>query len=171
MTGSLEPIARNSYQHRSQFSREGNVTVAVRIRLKKLGRRHRPFFRICVMDSRTPRDGKTIEEIGTYDPMVRDKDKRVTMKADRVDYWISVGALPTDKVKVLIDKYKGTAPEVRIDGPREVVAPPPKPILATPKRKPGSAPVEEAAPAETATAEAAPASEAASEAESAPASE
>ena len=74
--------------------------------MKKLGRRHRPFYRICVMDSRSPRDGKAIEEIGTYDPMVRDKSQRVTLKLDRVEHWMSVGALPSEKVAVLIRKFK-----------------------------------------------------------------
>ena len=76
--------------------------MAVRIRMKKLGRKHRPFFRICVMDSRKPRDGKAIEEVGTYDPMIREKSDRVTLKMERIDYWMSVGATPSDKVATLI---------------------------------------------------------------------
>lgn len=84
--------------------------MAVRIRMKKLGRRHRPFFRICAMDSRSPRDGTTIEELGTYDPMVRDVDARAILNGERIDYWLGLGAQPTEKVKVLIKKYgsKGT---------------------------------------------------------------
>ena len=99
--------------------------MAVRIRMKKFGRRHRPYFRICVMDSRTPRDGRAIEEVGTYDPMIDDTDKRVTMKADRIDYWLGVGAQPSEKVRILIDKYKGKVPEVRMDPkhPRAAVMP------------------------------------------------
>ena len=80
--------------------------MAVRIRMKKLGRKHRPFFRICIMDSRKPRDGKAIEEVGTYDPMVREKSKRVQLKMDRIDYWLSVGASPSEKVATLIKKVK-----------------------------------------------------------------
>ena len=79
--------------------------MAVRIRMKRLGRRHRPFYRICAMDSRSPRDGKVIEELGYYDPMVRETDARAILQNERIDYWISQGALPTEKVKVLIDKY------------------------------------------------------------------
>ena len=79
--------------------------MAVRIRMKKLGRRHRPFYRICAMDARTPRDGRVLEELGTYDPMVPDADARAVLKAQRIDHWLSVGALPTEKVKVLIKKY------------------------------------------------------------------
>jgi small subunit ribosomal protein S16 len=73
--------------------------------MKRLGRRHRPFFRICAMDAHTPRDGKAIEELGTYDPMVRDVDARAVLSRDRIDYWLSVGAKPTEKVAVLIKKY------------------------------------------------------------------
>jgi small subunit ribosomal protein S16 len=80
--------------------------MPVRIRMKRLGRKHRPFFRICIMDVRQPRDGKAIEEVGTYDPMVRDKSQRVTLKLDRIEHWLSVGAQPSEKVAVLIDKFK-----------------------------------------------------------------
>lgn len=79
--------------------------MAVRIRLKKLGRRHRPFFRVCAMDARTPRNGKVIEELGYYDPMVEETDARAILKAERIDYWLGVGAKPTPKVGVLIKKY------------------------------------------------------------------
>lgn len=80
--------------------------MAVRIRLKRMGRKHRPFFRVSVMDARKPRDGETIEDIGHYDPMVQDKSARVKLNMERVDYWISVGALPTEKVAALIKKVK-----------------------------------------------------------------
>ena len=79
--------------------------MAVKIRLKKMGRRHRPFFRICVMDARTARDGRVLEELGTYDPMVPETDARVNINKDRVAYWLSVGAQPSDKAAVLIKKY------------------------------------------------------------------
>ncbi|MEX2176590.1 MAG: 30S ribosomal protein S16 [Pirellulaceae bacterium] len=79
--------------------------MAVRIRMKKLGRNKRPFFRICVMDVRRPRDGKVIEECGIYDPLVKDTDARAILKGERLAYWLSVGALPSDKVAVLIKKY------------------------------------------------------------------
>ena len=79
--------------------------MAVRIRMKKLGRRHRPFYRICAMDSRTPRDGRVLEELGTYDPMVPDADARAVLNGERIQHWLSVGAKPTDKVQVLIKKY------------------------------------------------------------------
>jgi small subunit ribosomal protein S16 len=79
--------------------------VAVRIRMKKLGRKHRAYFRIVAIDARQPRDGRIIEELGSYDPMVKNTDERVQLKPDRVKYWMSVGAQPSEKVAVLIKKY------------------------------------------------------------------
>lgn len=71
-----------------------------------MGRTHRPFYRISVMDSRKARDGRSIEDIGYYDPMVADKSQRVSLKLDRLEHWLGVGAQPTDKVAVLIKKVK-----------------------------------------------------------------
>ncbi len=79
--------------------------MAVRIRMKMMGRKARPFYRLCAVDARRPRDGKVIEELGYYDPMVKDTDARAILKGERIDYWMSVGALPTDKVAILIKKY------------------------------------------------------------------
>ena len=79
--------------------------MSVRIRMKKLGRRHRPFFRVCAIDGRKPRDGRVLEELGTYDPMVPDLDARAVLNGERINYWLGVGAQPSDKVKVLIKKY------------------------------------------------------------------
>ena len=79
--------------------------MAVKIRLKKMGRTHRPFFRVCAMDVRAPRDGRVIEELGTYDPMVPETDARAILNGERIDYWIGVGAKATPKVGTLIKKY------------------------------------------------------------------
>jgi small subunit ribosomal protein S16 len=73
--------------------------------MKKMGRKHRPFYRICAIDIRRPRDGRVLEELGTYDPMIRDTDARAVLNAERVQHWLSVGAQPSDKVGVLIKKY------------------------------------------------------------------
>jgi small subunit ribosomal protein S16 len=83
----------------------GVLFVSVRIRMKKMGRSHQPFFRICAVDKRSPRDGKVIEELGTYDPRVPETDARAILDAERVDYWLSVGAQPSENVAVLIKKY------------------------------------------------------------------
>ena len=79
--------------------------MAVRIRMKMLGRKHRAYFRIVAIDSRQPRDGRTIEELGSYDPMVKNTDERVRLKPDRIKYWLSVGAKPSERVEVLLKKY------------------------------------------------------------------
>ena len=79
--------------------------MAVRIRMKKMGRAHRHYFRIVAIDHRQPRDGRVIEELGSYDPHVADKDARVTLVPSRLKYWMSVGAKPSEKVSVFLRKY------------------------------------------------------------------
>lgn len=118
--------------------------MAVRLRLKRLGRKHRPFFRICAMDARRQRDGKVIEELGFYDPMVPEADARAILKGERIKYWLGVGAQPTPKVGVLIKKYgsegthleqqKAALERIRATRP---TAPPPMP-LPLPPRKPAA---------------------------------
>jgi len=78
----------------------------VRIRLKRMGRRNRAFFRICAFDAREERDGRSIEQLGTYDPMEKDEDKKVVLKRDRIEYWLSVGAQPTETVASILKKNK-----------------------------------------------------------------
>jgi len=77
--------------------------------MKRLGRKHRPYYRIVAIDGRQPRDGRVIEELGSYDPMVKDTDKRTTLKPDRIKYWLSVGAQPSDHCKILFNKYMAQA--------------------------------------------------------------
>lgn len=71
------------------------------LRLKRMGRRHRPFYRINAMDKRAPRDGRVIEQLGWYDPLAKD-DKQLSIKIERVDYWLSVGAQPSKTVASLL---------------------------------------------------------------------
>jgi small subunit ribosomal protein S16 len=73
--------------------------------MKQMGRKHRQFFRICACDERSPRDGRVIEEVGTYDPSVPDTDARALLNHERVSYWLGVGAKPSEKVAILIKKY------------------------------------------------------------------
>ena len=82
----------------------------VRLRMKSFGRLHRPFFRICAMDTRTPRDGRAIEELGHYDPMVRNLDARAVLNASRIRYWLSVGAQPSEKVGSILKRHGITKP-------------------------------------------------------------
>ena len=79
--------------------------MSVRIRMKRMGRKNRPFYRLCAIDQRSPRDGRVLEELGHYDPMCRETDARAILKGDRIKHWISVGAQPSENVQVLIKKY------------------------------------------------------------------
>jgi small subunit ribosomal protein S16 len=132
--------------------------VAVCIRMKKMGRSHQNFFRICALDKRQPRHGRPLEELGTYDPKVKDTDARALLKAERIDYWLSVGALPSEKVAVLIKKYgtNGTHVEAqkaalaRISAPRSVPDPGAPASLPKTKEEKAAEAAAAAAPAEPA---------------------
>ena len=76
--------------------------MAVKIRLRRMGAKKNPFYRIVVADSRYPRDGRFIEEIGTYDPLKTPAD--VKIDADKAKQWIANGAQPTDTVRALLKK-------------------------------------------------------------------
>jgi len=78
--------------------------MAVAIRLRREGALNRPYFKVVVADKRSPRDGKFIEIVGTYDPKKRGMNS--TLKLERIDYWISKGAQPSDTVRSLIKKNK-----------------------------------------------------------------
>ena len=82
--------------------------MSVKIRLKRVGAKNSPVYRVVVADGRSPRDGKFIEEIGTYQP--QKKGDNVALKLDRIDHWISVGAQPSDTVASMIRKAKRNAP-------------------------------------------------------------
>ncbi|MBU6166972.1 MAG: 30S ribosomal protein S16 [Alphaproteobacteria bacterium] len=78
--------------------------MAIAIRLARGGMKKRPFYRIVVTDSRSPRDGKFLEKIGTYNPLLpRDDANRVTLDGERAAYWLGVGAQPTDRVARFLD--------------------------------------------------------------------
>jgi small subunit ribosomal protein S16 len=79
--------------------------VAVRIRMKQMGRKHRHYYRIVAIDGRQPRDGRVIEELGSYDPSVKNKEERVKLIPSRIKYWQSVGAQPSEHVAALLKKF------------------------------------------------------------------
>ena len=81
--------------------------MAVRIRLKRIGTKNTPAFRIVVADGRSPRDGRFIEEIGTYLPQQRENN--VTLKLERAEYWLSVGAQPSETVASFIKRARKQA--------------------------------------------------------------
>ncbi|GJM20116.1 MAG: hypothetical protein DHS20C15_00310 [Planctomycetota bacterium] len=112
--------------------------MAVRIRLKRTGRRNRPFYRICVFDGRTRRDGAPIEELGSYDPRGATFADKVQLKKVRAHHWLGVGALPTETVASILRKAG-----VRKDGP--------VPVEDEPQAAETAAAPAEAAPAEAAS--------------------
>ncbi len=74
----------------------------VRIRMQRLGRTHRPFYRICAIDQRTRRNGKVIERLGWYNPIEKDKSKQVELNVERVQYWLSMGAQPSETMEDML---------------------------------------------------------------------
>ena len=116
----------------------------VRLRMKSMGRRHRPFFRICATDSRTPRDGRSIEELGHYDPMSSNPETQTVLNVDRIRYWLGVGAQPSEKVQALLRKHgvKKPAPGEPWELPKSEAAPSaPAASAASPASAASTAPV------------------------------
>ena len=78
--------------------------MAVRIRLKRMGAKKRPFYRVIVADARAPRDGRFIDTLGTYNPLLaKDSEDRVKMNVERVQYWLGQGAQPTDRIARMLE--------------------------------------------------------------------
>ena len=78
--------------------------MAVRIRLQRFGAKKKPYYRIVAADSRAKRDGRFLEQVGTYDPM--QNPHKIAFNAERMGYWVSVGAQPSDTVKSLYNKFQ-----------------------------------------------------------------
>jgi len=76
--------------------------MAVKLRMMRIGRRNRPFFRINAVESRTPRDGKTLEKLGSYDPIEKDPAKQIVLNRERIQYWLDKGAIPSDTVSQIL---------------------------------------------------------------------
>lgn len=150
--------------------------MSLKIRLSRGGAKKHPFYRIVVADSRSPRDGRFIEKIGTYDPMVaKDHPERLRLDKERAQHWLSVGAKPSDRVlRFLADaellparavpkQTKKAQPRAKTLERREAAAAKAAEAAAAAKEAPAPAePVEEASAA-TAPVEEAPAAEAAAE--------
>ncbi len=155
--------------------------MALKIRLARGGAKKRPFYRIVVAEASAPRDGRYVERVGTYNPMVpKDHEQRLTLNGERITYWLSKGAQPTDRVhKMLATAGLAAAPVIREQpkksapgkkrAEREAEA-----AEAAAAEEAAAAAAAEAAAAEAAAAEEAPAEEAVAEeapAEEAPAEE
>ena len=100
--------------------------MAVKLRLKRLGRSNGAFFRLNAIDSRSPRDGRVIEELGYYDPRNKDQSKQFVAKIDRCRYWLDVGAVPSETVSSLLKKQGVEHKSLRLPRPgKPKVAPAP----------------------------------------------
>jgi small subunit ribosomal protein S16 len=78
--------------------------MAVRLRLLRIGKRNRPCYRLCAVDSRKPRGGAYLESIGFYDPYIADDQKKVKLDRERAEYWLSVGAQPSETIRSFFEK-------------------------------------------------------------------
>jgi small subunit ribosomal protein S16 len=120
--------------------------MAVAIRLRREGALNRPYFKVVVTDKRSPRDGKFIEIVGTYDP--KKAGQNSTLKLDRIEHWISKGAQPSDTVRSLIKKIKNpeaaAKKEAAAAAKKAAIAAKPAPAPASVETEPAAAP----APAE-----------------------
>ena len=132
--------------------------MSIKIRLARAGSKKRPFYRVVAADSRMPRDGRFIEKLGTYNPLLnKDDNNRVNLDLDRIKDWLSKGAQTTDRISRLLENLEVLPKKIRNN-----------PIKAKPKKEAEEAKAEEA-PAEEPKAEKAPAEE--PKAEEAPAEE
>jgi small subunit ribosomal protein S16 len=157
--------------------------MAISMRLSRGGSKKRPYYRIIVADSRSPRDGKYLEQVGTYNPLLaKDDPARVKINEDRARYWIGVGAQPTDRVARFLDvagvkeRAVRNNPKKAEPGKKAKERAEDRAAKLAEAEEAAKAPVEEVveAPAEETAAEEAPAAEAPAEAaaaEEAPAAE
>ena len=146
--------------------------MSMKIRLARGGSKKRPFYRIVAADSRMPRDGRFIEKLGTYNPLLpKDSEERVKMNMERIQYWLDQGAKPTDRIARFLEAA-GTLEKTERNNP-EKAKPGKKAQERLDEKAAAAAEAEEAAkaeaeaPAEEAPAEEAPAEEAAAEEEKA----
>ncbi|MGA9412855.1 MAG: 30S ribosomal protein S16 [Roseobacter sp.] len=127
--------------------------MAMKIRLARGGSKKRPFYRIVAADSRMPRDGRFIEKLGTYNPLLpKDSEERVKMDAERIQYWLGQGAQPTDRVARMLEAA-GLKEKTERNNPNKGTPGKKAQERAEEKAAKAAAPAEEEAPAEEATAE------------------
>ena len=147
--------------------------MSLRIRLSRGGAKKRPYYRIVIADSRSPRDGKFIERVGTYNPMVpQDHPERILLKEDRIKYWMGVGALPSERVAKFLgqadiipipSQTKKNQPKAKAQELLKAKAKAAEDAAAKAKEEAEAAAAAAAAPAEEAPAEEAAAEEAPAE--------
>lgn len=107
--------------------------MAVKLRLKRMGRSNHSFFRLNAIDSRSPRDGRVIEQLGYYDPRNKDQAKQFVAKLDRCRYWLDTGAVPSGTVSSLLKKSGLDHKQLKLPRPGK----PKAPIQPPPAKTPG----------------------------------
>lgn len=98
--------------------------MSVKIRFKRMGRIHAPFYRLSAIDSRSARDGRVIEELGHYNPLEKDQAKQFVAKLDRCKHWLDVGAIPSPTVSSLLKKAGIEHKQLRLPKPGKPKAAP-----------------------------------------------
>ena len=140
--------------------------MPLKIRLSRGGNKKRPHYRIVLADSRAPRDGRFIERLGTYNPLLsKDNDQRIVFNEERIKYWLKNGAKPSDRITKFLSQAK-IMEDIKRDNPNKA-----KPKAKAQERAQAIEDAKVAAEEEKAKAEAAPAAEEAPAAEAAPAAE
>ena len=91
--------------------------MAVKLRMKRMGRSHVNFFRVNAVDARFPRDGRVVEELGTYDPQNKDAAKKFLVNLDRCKYWLDQGAIPSETVSSMLKKAGVEHKQLRLPRP------------------------------------------------------
>lgn len=86
--------------------------MAVKIRMTRMGRRHRPFFRINAVESKTPRDGRILEKLGHLDPIEKNPEKQLVLNLERIKFWMGQGAVPSDTVAEILVKQGIECPQL-----------------------------------------------------------
>jgi small subunit ribosomal protein S16 len=112
--------------------------MAVKLRLKRLGRSNAAFYRLNAIDARSPRDGRVIEELGYYDPRNKDQAKQFVAKIDRCRHWLDVGAIPSETVSSLLKKAGVEHKQLRLPKPGKPKAPPAPAAGAETEKKEGA---------------------------------
>jgi small subunit ribosomal protein S16 len=91
--------------------------MAVKLRLKRMGRSNRSFFRLNAVDGRSPRDGRVIEQLGWYDPRAKDQAKQMEINIERCRHWLDVGAIPSETVSTLLKRSGVEHKQLRLPKP------------------------------------------------------
>lgn len=116
--------------------------MSVKLRMKRMGRSHVAFFRLNAVDSRAPRDGRVIEDLGIYDPRNKDAAKQFVVDLDRCKYWLDKGAIPSETVSSMLKKAGVEHKQLRLPKPGKPKGHSPKPVAVEGEKMAAAAPAE-----------------------------